>query len=689
MEVAGFVLTVYPVTILAFEQYKKGAKYFSHYKRFRQKYEAFIRDMEGQQLFFEGILQDLMCGGPDPFLAGAGSKDAFLEIVNDATFTGWRDPILRKRLESRLDIRYDWCIHTIKRIYDILEELGKLLDIQALQASDQTPDWWRYQWKRITQTLFIERYDDHKEAKRLIDELKQMVELSDKQRVQGSTRTTSSFTPFFKKIRQNANSLHGVLKNGWNCHCIDSHKAMLRLERRVEGVDDDFKLLLNLATLAEESKATERAKQRSVAVRISKPEPDIPSLGVPSSASDSAVDLASTSEVSISKVAPSLQSSSRSSVASDPSIPTVQAGKSIDKVSLQVKATGLTGLSSRFKNKFRSKKTNGNLLRTTSAPAVKTIKHFTVLEGMQYQGRLDEEQSIKSAKSAKFDVSTVSIESRCPEVLPMKDPIIPENVLIENLCHAIQDPLPGKSLGCLIDEKENRHEFISNDFPRTTSQNEDIITLEEVLKEDAMKIHRFPPEKRAHVATILASSLLQLQRTHWLKDNWTKRDIFFVTRDSKPIFDQPYLSQDFLSLKSHSEGTSSPPPNPAPPPHFQTKTSLESLGILLIELCFGTHIESHQHKVQLRPLSPNSQPNHAFNLAIAHAWTWEEIWAENSLYPDPITSCLSFPHLLGREREGRLDEVVHDMYVLIAKPLYDDMVVRWPPRKHMSNGGEY
>lgn len=105
MEVAGFVLTVYPVTILAFEQYKKGAKYFSQYVCFRQRYEAFIRDMEGQQLFFEGILQDLMCGGPDPFLTGASLKDAFLQIVNDATFTGWRDPVLKKRLLSRFDTR--------------------------------------------------------------------------------------------------------------------------------------------------------------------------------------------------------------------------------------------------------------------------------------------------------------------------------------------------------------------------------------------------------------------------------------------------------------------------------------------------------------------------------------------------------------------------------------------------------
>lgn len=53
-----------------------------------------------------------------------------------------------------------------------------------------------------------------------------------------------------------------------------------------------------------------------------------------------------------------------------------------------------------------------------------------------------------------------------------------------------------------------------------------------------------------------------------------------------------------------------------------------------------------------------------------------KIWAEKPLFPDPIYSCLSFPNLQGRVREGKLDEVIQDMYVLIAKPLYDDMVVR-------------
>lgn len=139
MEVAGLALGAYPVIVLAFEQYKKGAKYISNWAQYRRKYEALIRDMEAQQLFFEGILQDLLCGGPDPFLTGnsATSKDTFMHIATDASFTGWKSPVLKQRLKTRLDSRYDWCIYTIGTIYEILIELGELLDIQAVSALRQ------------------------------------------------------------------------------------------------------------------------------------------------------------------------------------------------------------------------------------------------------------------------------------------------------------------------------------------------------------------------------------------------------------------------------------------------------------------------------------------------------------------------------------------------------------------------
>ena len=131
---AGLALAVYPALTLAFQQFKLGSKYCKNWIRFRRRYEDFIHDIGGQQILFEGVLQDLLCGGPEPFLTGVKSKDAFLKIVRDNSYTGWCDPRLKRILINRLsDEKYRWCIYQIQRVYRILEELQGLLDIQEVR----------------------------------------------------------------------------------------------------------------------------------------------------------------------------------------------------------------------------------------------------------------------------------------------------------------------------------------------------------------------------------------------------------------------------------------------------------------------------------------------------------------------------------------------------------------------------
>ena len=132
MEYAGLVLGAYPILILVFEQFKTGAEYFSNWRRFRRQYEGFIRDIEAQQLFLEGTLQDLLCGGLDPYLSGSNSKETFLRIISDKSYTGWSDPKLTENLKIRLDKRYDWYMYTIQRLYDIFKEFEAIIDIQVV-----------------------------------------------------------------------------------------------------------------------------------------------------------------------------------------------------------------------------------------------------------------------------------------------------------------------------------------------------------------------------------------------------------------------------------------------------------------------------------------------------------------------------------------------------------------------------
>ena len=139
---------------------------------------------------------------------------------------------------------------------------------------------------------------------------------------------------------------------------------------------------------------------------------------------------------------------------------------------------------------------------------------------MQTQ-RIDEEQTLKYAII--FEDS-VSIAEDAPKLGAVQPPS--KSDLISDLCDALKKESTETSLGYL------KHGDYSYDF-RTQSlshpQKSTTTTLGELLEANALYPYEFPAEKRAIVATILASSLLQLQKTHWISDTWSKRDVFFTT----------------------------------------------------------------------------------------------------------------------------------------------------------------
>lgn len=111
-----------------------------------------------------------------------------------------------------------------------------------------------------------------------------MVELSDKQRLQGM-RIASSFAPFFKKIWQASSELYEFLKAGWHCRCVVSHKALLRLERRIENLDFNFNILFILPSIeAQYSGLAENTEciEQEVQVIVSEPKAGHKSLDTPS-----------------------------------------------------------------------------------------------------------------------------------------------------------------------------------------------------------------------------------------------------------------------------------------------------------------------------------------------------------------------------------------------------------------------
>lgn len=90
----------------------------------------------------------------------------------------------------------------------------------------------------------------------------------------------------------------------------------------------------------------------------------------------------------------------------------------------------------------------------------------------------------------------------------------------------------------------------------------------------------------------MASSLLQLHATPWLTEKLEKKHILFYYQGSDILAEEPYISHKFVALKL---GDSVPQePKTTELLRIHPRKTLSSLGILLLELCFGEAIENHQ-----------------------------------------------------------------------------------------------
>jgi hypothetical protein len=174
---------------------------------------------------------------------------------------------------------------------------------------------------------------------------------------------------------------------------------------------------------------------------------------------------------------------------------------------------------------------------------------------------------------------------------------------IHDLCSALKDIGPKATrLGYLSDQENQRHELRCLTEEVAGPASVELISLGKLLATDGHV--RLTRQKRYKIACILASSLLQLQTTPWLRGNLTKNDIFFYHWGSEVLDDQPYISHSFLATKNydHSSGnTASEAQSHAPP-----RTNLSSLGILLLELCWGQAIEN-QTELRKKHLSSDGR----------------------------------------------------------------------------------
>lgn len=199
-----------------------------------------------------------------------------------------------------------------------------------------------------------------------------------------------------------------------------------------------------------------------------------------------------------------------------------------------------------------------------------------------------------SAPSSKGGVtwSTAAPSLKLPDV-KQDEPLL----RIVDLCHTITHSGASPSLGCLTDT-DNRYHIYPVTETGSAEPTSESISLERLL--DRTSLIRLSRRQRYVIALTIACSHLQLHDSPWLAAQWSKRDILFhCSKDHGIIGEKPYITRSFHSTDEALDGQSA---------YAVADHGLSTLGILLLELCFGTALEDHEIRKNFVALDGRPNP---------------------------------------------------------------------------------
>lgn len=182
------------------------------------------------------------------------------------------------------------------------------------------------------------------------------------------------------------------------------------------------------------------------------------------------------------------------------------------------------------------------------------------------------------------------------------------------------------------------------------------ITLDALLRKDSLPC----PTRRQRVALafILSSSFLQLLESPWLSPTWKKSDVAF--------FEDPAHPGDFKLDEAHLNDCLQRKPEPSPPTEtsrrMQLSSSLETLGVVLLELCFGELLGEQACRLKYSNTG-DITIERALHIQAAREWQGEI--EEEAGYDYSVAVGWCFGGILStppdRWREAMLGKVVHSL----------------------------
>jgi hypothetical protein len=241
-------------------------------------------------------------------------------------------------------------------------------------------------------------------------------------------------------------------------------------------------------------------------------------------------------------------------------------------------------------------------------------------------------------------------------------------VEIKDLCMRLSTKEPCHCLGYIWDAKQRQLILRPTQEGTLRAGEFSYISLAALLHGQGDS--RLTRHERYKIASILASSLLQLQSTPWLAEKMEKNNIFFCRQDNKVFVDRPYIRHSFPSLKTPQPCSSATTQTPLPP-RAMARNSLNNLGILLLELCFGQPIESQA--IRKLYLGPDGKPHNATDYMTALLWA--DLVCEEDPALEHIVKCCVFC-IFEEKADWSNKKFTQAVYNSVVEPL-EKIIAKW------------
>jgi hypothetical protein len=209
---------------------------------------------------------------------------------------------------------------------------------------------------------------------------------------------------------------------------------------------------------------------------------------------------------------------------------------------------------------------------------------------------------------------------------------------VKDLCASIKQ-MRASRLSFSLDSRSKLRGACSIDSSETHVPSMEVLTLEDLLDRPPVvggRRAKLSKKERYTLALTLASSVLYLNSTPWLTDQWASKDILFhrTATSARPVnIDRPHVAPALVGLRKEV-------PNGQKVRGFQNKnTVLLALAVALLELYFGTSAEKYQES-ELGAPDPSLHQNPWMLCSMAHTWAEDTQEDLSAAFLSAVRHCL-------------------------------------------------